>query len=92
MSKSFTYTYTVHSVIIEHTFTENPDYFTVPAVKNVRFSDNGTWNNEGKTDKANITIAPGEKAVVTFTATVTDEAVEYLAHETNEWISLRQTR
>jgi len=71
----------VLTTTVSDTFTENPDYFTVPAVKTVRFSDNGTWNNEGETDKANITIAPGEKAVVTFTATVTDEAVEYLAHD-----------
>ena len=74
----------VLTTTVTDTFTENPEYFTVPIVKTVRFSDNGTWNNEGETDKANITINPGEKAVVTFTASVTDEAKEYLAKDAKD--------
>ena len=85
-------------------FTQNPEYFTVPKLKGVKFDGEGTWNNkkdfvkdEKATDKAetavsdgvtkteepaqiaNITLNPGEKAVVTFTAVVSDSAKEYLA-------------
>ena len=46
----------------------------------MKFSGEGTWNNKGK-DKnvANITLAPGGKATVTYTAKVDDLAKEYLA-------------
>ena len=61
-------------------FTQNPEYFTVPELKRVIFSAGGTWNNKDK-DKniANITLNPGEKATVTYTAKVSDDAKEYLA-------------
>ena len=61
-------------------FTEHAEYFTVPELKGIGFSGEGKWNNEGK-DKhvANITIHPGEKAVVAYTAKVKDEAKQYLA-------------
>ena len=29
-------------------FTEHAEYFTVPVLRGVKFSGNGTWNNEGK--------------------------------------------
>ena len=57
------------------------EYFTEPIVKDVRFTEEGTWNNEGGEHTANITISPGETVVVTYTATVKDEAVEYLASD-----------
>ena len=117
-------------------FTQNPEYFTEPQLKGVKFSGNGTWNNEadykkksdrnndpdndssgsssdqdadagddessaeneadvstgsdglvqdGKDDEekadqiANITLNPGETAIVTYTAVIRDEAKEYLA-------------
>ena len=61
-------------------FTQNPEYFTVPKLKDVKFDGEGTWNNKGKDEFiANITLEPGEKAVVTYTAVVNDEAKEYLA-------------
>ena len=61
-------------------FTESPGFFTKPVLKDVKFSGEGTWNNKGK-DKnvANITLAPGGKATVTYTAKVDDLAKEYLA-------------
>lgn len=61
-------------------FTEHAEYFTVPELKGIGFSGEGKWNNEGK-DKhvANITIHPGEKDVVAYTAKVKDEAKQYLA-------------
>ena len=61
-------------------FMEGENYFTVPELKGIGFSGEGKWNNEGK-DKfiANITIHPGEKAVIVYTAKVKDEAKEYLA-------------
>ena len=44
-------------------FTQNPEYFTVPVLKDVKFTGKGTWNNKGKDDKvANITLNVGEKA------------------------------
>ncbi|MBR0379485.1 MAG: VaFE repeat-containing surface-anchored protein [Mogibacterium sp.] len=61
-------------------FTQNPEYFTVPKLKDVKFSGEGKWNNKGKDEHiANITLEPGEKAVVTYTAVVSDSAKEYLA-------------
>ena len=61
-------------------FTESPGYFTVPELKDVMFSAEGTWNNKGSDpNTANITLAPGETAVVTYTARVDDVAKEYLA-------------
>ena len=62
-------------------FTENPEYFTEPVVKSVKFDGAGTWNNEGGEYIANITLNPEETAVVTFTAAVKDEAAEYLAND-----------
>lgn len=115
-------------------FTQSADYFTVPKLKDVTFSGEGTWNNKnGETKKeaasdddkntanteasaekevsnsddaasgnasgnndtnshmskaANITINPGEEAIVTFTAVVKDEAKEYLAANTKDSDSL----
>ena len=61
-------------------FTQNPEFFTVPKLKDVKFDGKGTWNNKGKDEFiANITLEPGEKAVVTYTAVVSDVAKEYLA-------------
>ena len=61
-------------------FTQDPEYFTVPKLKDVKFDGEGTWNNKGEDEfPANITLEPGEKAVVTYTAVVKDEAKEYLA-------------
>ena len=61
-------------------FTEGEKYFTTPKLIDVKFDGEGTWNNKGKDDNvANITINPKEKAVVTYTAVVSDEAKEYLA-------------
>ena len=61
-------------------FTQNPEFFTVPKLKNVKFDGEGTWNNKGEDEFiANITLEPGEKAVVTYTAVVNDTAKEYLA-------------
>ena len=61
-------------------FIQNPEFFTVPKLKDVKFDGEGTWNNKGKDEFiANITLEPGEKAVVTYTAVVTDNAKEYLA-------------
>ena len=61
-------------------FTQNPEYFTVPKLKDVKFTGEGKWNNKGKDEHvANITLEPGEKAVVTYTAVVSDSAKEYLA-------------
>ena len=61
-------------------FTQNPEYFTVPKLKDVKFDGEGTWNNKDKDEFiANITLEPGEKAVVTYTAVVSDDAKEYLA-------------
>lgn len=61
-------------------FVEGVNYFTAPKLKGVKFDGKGTWNNKGKDDnKANITINPKEKAIVTYTAVVKDEAKEYLA-------------
>ncbi|MBQ3428686.1 MAG: VaFE repeat-containing surface-anchored protein, partial [Mogibacterium sp.] len=61
-------------------FTQNPEYFTVPKLKDVTFAGEGTWNNKGKDEFiANITLEPGEKAVVTYTAVISDDAKEYLA-------------
>ena len=61
-------------------FTQNPEYFTVPKLKDVTFDGEGTWNNKGKDEFiANITLEPGEKAVATYTAVVSDDAKEYLA-------------
>lgn len=115
-------------------FTQSADYFTVPKLKDVAFSGEGTWNNKnGETKKetasdddkdttnteasaekevpnsdgaasgnasgnndtnshmskaANITINPGEEAIVTFTAVVKDEAKEYLAADAKDSDSL----
>lgn len=61
-------------------FTQNPEFFTVPKLKDVKFDGEGKWNNKGKDEHvANITLEPGEKAVVTYTAVVSDNAKEYLA-------------
>ena len=78
-------------------FTQNPEYFTEPKLKDVKFTGKGTWNNKAdfiKDEKAkdsdsaekkdvkqiaNITLNVGEKATVTYTAVVKDEAKEYLA-------------
>ena len=61
-------------------FTQNPEFFTVPKLKDVKFDGEGTWNNKGNDEYiANITIEPGEKAVITYTAVVSDSAREYLA-------------
>ena len=61
-------------------FTQNPEFFTVPKLKDVKFEGEGKWNNKGKDEfTANITLEPGEKAVVTYTAVVSDNAKEYLA-------------
>ncbi|MBP3898654.1 MAG: VaFE repeat-containing surface-anchored protein, partial [Mogibacterium sp.] len=61
-------------------FTQNPEYFTVPKLKDVTFAGEGTWNNKDKDEFiANITLEPGEKAVVTYTAVISDDAKEYLA-------------
>ena len=62
-------------------FTENPEYFTEPVVKSVKFDGAGTWNNEGDEHIANITLDPEAAAVITFTAAVKDEAAEYLAND-----------
>ena len=99
-------------------FTQNPEYFTVPKLKDVAFDGEGTWNNKSdfikdentadekvaetvnsdgiaqteKTEEpeqvANITLNPGEKAVVTFTAVVSDSAKEYLAAKAKDSDSL----
>ena len=65
---------------VTDTFMEGIDYFTVPELKSAVFTGQGTWNNQGK-DKfvANITLNPKEKATITYTAKVKDEAKEYLA-------------
>jgi len=65
---------------ISDQFTQNPEYFTVPKLKDVKFEGEGTWNNKDKDEfVANITLEPDEKAVVTYTAIVSDDAKEYLA-------------
>ena len=70
-------------------FTQNPEYFTVPKLKDVRFDGEGKWNNKGKDEHvANITLEPGEKAVVTYTAVVSDSAKEYLAAKAKDSDSL----
>ena len=70
-------------------FTQNPEYFTVPKLKGVTFDGEGTWNNKGKDEfTANITLEPGEKAVVTYTAVVNDNAKEYLAAKAKDSDSL----
>ena len=139
-------------------FTQNPEYFTVPKLKDVKFDGEGTWNNkpgaakaeaaeeaEDESDEdiaedaddedededaedsdedpddededsddtedenaaektetnsednkqskdpqriANITLNPGEKAVVTYTAVVSDYAKEYLAAKAKDSDSL----
>ena len=70
-------------------FTQNPEYFTVPVLKDVKFTGKGTWNNKGKDDKvANITLNVGEKATVTYTAVVKDEAKAYLAAKAKDSDSL----
>ena len=70
-------------------FTQNPEYFTVPKLKDVKFDGKGTWNNKGKDEfVANITLEPGEKAVVTYTAVVSDVAKEYLAAKAKDSDSL----
>lgn len=124
-------------------FTQNPEYFTEPKLKDVQFSGEGVWNNSPDTaetaekttektadnstgsngntapdgvatddiaqadsdetatnadtpqeaaeiqkDAANITINPGETAIVTFTAVVKDEAKEYLAANAKDSDSL----
>ena len=70
-------------------FTQNPEYFTVPVLKDVKFTGKGTWNNKGKDDKvANITLNVGEKATVTYTAVVNDEAKAYLAANAKDSDSL----
>ena len=61
-------------------FTEGEKYFTKPKLKDVKFDSNGKWNNKGKDDNlANISIHPKEKAIVTYSAVVSDAAREYLA-------------
>ena len=62
-------------------FTENPEYFTEPVVRSVKFDGAGTWNNEGDEHTANITLNRDETAVITFTANILDDAVEYLAND-----------
>ena len=70
-------------------FTQNPEYFTVPKLKDVTFDGDGTWNNKGEDEfTANITLEPGEKAVVTYTAVVNDTAKEYLAAKAKDSDSL----
>ena len=70
-------------------FTQNPEHFTVPKLKDVKFDGEGVWNNKGKDEfTANITLEPGEKAVVTYTAVVNDNAKEYLAAKTKDSDSL----
>lgn len=70
-------------------FTQNPEFFTVPKLKDVKFDGEGKWNNKGKDEfVANITIEPGEKAVVTYTAVVSDVAKEYLAAKAKDSDSL----
>ena len=62
-------------------FSENPEYFTEPVVRSVKFDGTGTWNNEGDEHIANITLNRDETAVITFTAKVLDDAAEYLAND-----------
>ena len=70
-------------------FSQNPEYFTVPKLKDVKFDGEGSWNNKGKDEfTANITLEPGEKAVVTYTAVVNDNAKEYLAAKAKDSDSL----
>ena len=70
-------------------FTQSPDYFTVPVLKDVKFTGKGTWNNKGKDDKtANISLNTGEQATVTYAAVVKDEAREYLAARAKDSDSL----
>ena len=70
-------------------FTQNPEFFTVPKLKDVKFDGEGTWNNKSKDEFiANITLEPGEKAVVTYTAVVSDVAKEYLAAKAKDSDSL----
>ena len=70
-------------------FTQNPEYFTVPKLKDVKFNGEGTWNNKDKDEfVANITLEPGEKVVVTYTAVVNDNAKEYLAAKAKDSDSL----
>ena len=70
-------------------FTQNPEYFTAPKLKEVKFDGEGTWNNKGEDEfTANITLEPSEKAVVTFTAVVSDNAKEYLAAKAKDSDSL----
>ena len=70
-------------------FTQNPEFFTVPKLKDVKFDGEGKWNNKGKDEfVANITIEPGEKAEVTYTAVVSDVAKEYLATKAKDSDSL----
>ena len=70
-------------------FTQNPEYFTVPKLKDVKFNGEGKWNNKGKDEfVANITLEPGEKAVVTYTAVVSNVAKEYLAAKAKDSDSL----
>ena len=87
-------------------FTQNPEYFTIPKLKDVEFSGEGSWNNKtdanegvnnesdnnedaaAQKDTANITINPGETAIVTYTAVVNDDAKEYLAAKAKDSDSL----
>lgn len=70
-------------------FTQNAEYFTVPKLKDVKFDGEGKWNNKGKDEHVvNITLEPGEKAVVTYTAVVSDSAKEYLAAKAKDSDSL----
>ena len=70
-------------------YTQNAEFFTVPRLKDVKFDGEGTWNNKGKDEFiANITLEPGEKAVVTYTAVVNDNAREYLAAKAKDSDSL----
>ena len=62
-------------------FSENPEYFTEPVIRSVKFDGAGTWNNEGDEHTANITLNRDETAVITFTANILDNAAEYLAND-----------
>ena len=67
-------------------FTQNPEYFTVPKLKDVKFDGEGTWNNKPGAAKAEQTVASEEESDedITEDADVDDEDEDADAEDSDE--------
>lgn len=67
-------------------FVDSPEYFSTPVVKEVQNATENSRSEDG--NKVNITVKPGETAVVVYEVEVLNNAKEYLADEAKDSDSL----